>query len=150
PDINSSGKYSYQIGPPIPPVETGDTDFFFNWGGLYSAPIVKGPPGCPGAGSEFSPCIWDIQFASSASALAIEVDFQGVGPSFATLAIGSSGGTISADGLMPGCGTFAECRITGFWSLASVPEPWSVKLLVGSLIAMFVLVRSSGSPSKAG
>ncbi len=151
PNINSSGHYSYQVGPPVPPAETGDTDFFFSWGSLYSAPIVKTPPGgCPGSGSAFAPCSWDITFASSLSMLTISIDFQGVGPNFPSLDIGNFGGTIGADGFMPGCGTFAECRITGFWSLASVPEPWSLDLLIGSLIAMFGFAGSLGRQATTG
>jgi hypothetical protein len=130
PDINSSGHYLYET-PPVPPIEMGDTDFFLSWGipAIYAAPVVKG--GTPAL-------IWDIAFASSAIGLGISIEFLGLPPNSGNIDVGTIGGSIGADGLMPGCGLFAQCSITGFWTLTSVPEPSSF-VLVSALGVIFLL-----------
>jgi hypothetical protein len=52
--------------------------------------------------------------------------------------IGDTGGMIGSDGMMPGCGLFAECEITGFWTLSSsAPDPSSVISFATALIGFF-------------
>jgi len=141
PDISSSGHYSY-LGS-TPPTELGDKDFLLIWG----APLTTFTAPVPENRTAFS---WDVTFASSPSGPQLNIQF--FGDSFSdNITFLSSGflgsGSIGSDRFIPGCGTFAQCQISGLWSLASVPEPWSVDLLIGSLIAMFGLARSSGRPA---
>jgi len=45
-------------------------------------------------------------------------------------------GSIGSDNIMPGCGSFAQCEIAGFWTLTYLPEPSSFLSLVGALVGM--------------
>jgi hypothetical protein len=82
-------------------------------------------------------CQWDVSFASSTTKLDVTVDyFENIRSD--SIDIGPGGGSIGSDGLMPGCGEFAFCRITGFWELTSVPEPSSISVVatVGALLSL--------------
>jgi PEP-CTERM motif len=131
PDINSSGTYHFfRIQNTV--TETGDTDFSFQWPPSFEAP----PPGQMCAGPA-SICQWDVDFASSNSGLGVAIHFSEDILSN-NIDIGATGGMIGSDALMPGCGTFAQCSVTGFWALTAVPEPSSFTVL-GMVIAAFAL-----------
>jgi hypothetical protein len=136
PDINSSSHYLYET-PPVPPIETGDKDFLLTWGipDIYAAPVGNG--GAPAL-------VWNIAFASSAIGLAISIEFLGLAPNSGNINVETTGGSIGADGLIPGCGVFAQCSLSGFWTLTSVPEPSSLVVLAGTIIVIFLFVRKHG------
>lgn len=135
PDINSSGTYSFfqSIDQPTP-IVTGDMNFFFDWGGKQAP-----PPFLPCFQPVFvSFCQWDISFGSSPTGLDISVNYFGGLNDNINLFDPGTEGMIGSDGIMPGCGDFRQCRITGFWTLSSsAPEPSSVLTLATALIGFF-------------
>ncbi|MFZ3237474.1 MAG: PEP-CTERM sorting domain-containing protein [Stellaceae bacterium] len=146
-DIDSSDTFSYTQFEDQPPVETGDTDFSFMWGGTIEAPTA------PDSVCFFSPgfvsgCQWNIRWASTATTLSISVDYKGGLND--NIDIGERGGMIGSDGTMPGCGMFAECTITGYWTLSSapLPEPSSLaSLAAGALMAISLCVARRKPPT---
>lgn len=109
-DINSSGTYSFsQPGSVSTFVQTGDTDFLFIWGERI-APSVP----CVGF---FGTCEGTIIWSSAPTGLSLNVNYKG--SENIMFNIGDIGGIIGSDSTIFGCGEFADCRVTGFWSAPS-------------------------------
>jgi PEP-CTERM motif len=129
---DNSGSYSFSQSAQFPtPVVNGDTNFSFNWG-ANDAP----PSHLPCFNSAFvEVCRWDIGWTTSS----ISIDFEGDINS--NINIGNLGGMIGSDGPMPGCGEFAECAITGYWTF-SVPEPSSLAGLATAGFGIFLVIAA--------
>jgi hypothetical protein len=105
------------------PVEIGDPNFTLSWTGVYYSSYT-----CRIA------CEFNIAWADYAPTTIYFIQ-----PSFsANLDIGADGGADGSDSYIAGCGIFAQCSITGYWTVA---EASSVKLL-GVALGFFALVAS--------
>ena len=138
PDINSSGTYSfYQDINDLTPIVSGDMNFLFEWGDASAPPSVLP---CFHSNLIFY-CQWDIDFGSSPTGLFFNVNYFGGQNDNINLFTGTEGmaeGMIGSDNEINGCGIFAQCKITGFWTLSSsAPEPSSVLSLATALIGFF-------------
>ena len=138
PDINSSGMYSFFNGGfGFPPVETGDTDFSFQFSGRTApvpamGPCVTTPTGCK----------WNINFSSSGAGLGITVDYSlgGLGDSIDIYGGSNWSGTIGSDGIILGCGSFLTCDVSGYIATSAVPEPSSLGSLASALAGIFLFM----------
>lgn len=149
PNINSSGTYSFDnedLG--STPVETGDTDFSFEYGGVAVAPASDNPASsCDRVNIESIKCSWEIQFDSSPAGLSLTVDYMLSSNSTTNVNIGTVGtdswsGRVGSDDGVLGCGGFLACNVSGYFMLSSVsvPEPSSLASLVSPLIGIFLFV----------
>jgi hypothetical protein len=142
---DASGTYSFfqsQLTPT--PLVMGDDDFSFIW---LPNPDNSAPP--PITGCFFNPnfidnCMWDVTWSQSPTALSISVDYHGALNT--NIDIGNTGGMIGSDGFLTGCGEFAECYITGVWTLSEqlpLAEPSSFAILSGGLtiVVLFAVRR---------
>jgi hypothetical protein len=135
PDINSSGTYSFsQPGSVSTFVQTGDTDFLFIWGEGIEAPAGLTNSLLP-CGGFFGTCEGTITWSSAPTRLDINVVYDGSANTMFN--IGVNGGVIGSDSTIFGCGEFAECGVTGFWS---APEPSSLVSLAPELLIVFLVM----------
>lgn len=139
---DNSGSYSFVEAEGVGPIISGDDNFSFSWEGPsdFSAP----PSDLPCFHSSFiSECVWNVTWTASSSSVSVEIHFHG--DQNANIDIGNGGGMIGSDGIMPGCGMFAECDISGYWDWSSsfrASGPSSVIGLATSIFMMVLILRA--------
>jgi hypothetical protein len=135
--VTSSGHFTFDFADLAGsrPVPSSAFDWWIAWCG--------GDIGC-GSGTAVR-----IDVAASNGALSIGI-FEQLNNAEANLGGTnlSTSGRIGSDGPALGCGVYAVCDISGYWTLADpVPEPSSGSLLVGGLLTLLLIAsrrRASG------